>query len=62
MIEKSQQVDELLHKLKKIASKSLRKGRIKTCLAALSFAAESLYMFNQIYTDDDIEFLSRRYD
>lgn len=58
MIEKSQQVDELLHKLKRIASKSLRKGRIKTCLAALSFAAESLYMFNQVYTDDDLESLT----
>lgn len=58
MIDKSYQVNKLKRKLMKIGSDSLEKGNINTSLAALSFAAETLYMYNQFYTDDGLEELT----
>lgn len=57
-MDKNQQVKKLIHKLKRIASTTLEKKDINTSLAALSFAAETLYMFNQFYTDDELEELT----
>ena len=55
MIDKSQQVENLVYKLKQIALSALEKKNSNTSLTALSFAAETLYMFNQFYTDDKLE-------
>ena len=57
MIDKCKQVDNLVCKLKKIAAISLEKGKVNTTLTAVSFASEILYMFNQFYTDDEMEVL-----
>lgn len=58
MSDKRKQVEEKINKLKKIASISLKKEKFNTSLAALSFAAQTLYQFNQYYTDNDLEMLT----
>lgn len=58
MSDKRKQVEDKINKLKKITSISLKKGKFNTSLAALSFAAETLYQFNQYYTDNDLEMLT----
>ena len=57
MIDKDNQVANLIHRLKSIASSALEKN-VNTSLAALSFAAETLYTYNQFYTDDELEMLT----
>lgn len=57
---KKQQVENLIHKLEWIASSALEKNNINTGLAALSFAAETLYGFNQVYTEDELEILTAK--
>lgn len=57
-MDKKQQVENLIHKLKQITTGALEKRNINTSLAALSVAAKTLYMFNQFYTDDELEELT----
>lgn len=57
-MDKNQQVENLIYKLKRIAINALEKKNINTTLATLSFAAKTLYMFNQHYTDDELESLT----
>lgn len=57
-MDKKQQVENLIHKLKQITTSTLEKRNINTSLAALSVAAETLYMFNQFYTDGELEALN----
>ena len=54
-MDKNKQVDNLIHKLKLIALNKLEKNNINASLAALSFASETLYAYNQFYTDDELE-------
>lgn len=57
MLDKSNRVVDLITKLKMIASEALAKN-VNTSLAALSFASETMYTYNQFYTDDELENLT----
>ena len=46
MLDKSNRVVDLITKLKMIASEALAKN-VNTSLAALSFASETMYTYNQ---------------
>lgn len=58
MIDKEEQVEKLIQKLKTIAATALEKKNFNTSLTALAFAAETLYAYNQFYTDDELEALN----
>lgn len=60
MGDKNQQVNSLISKLKNIATSSLEHGKINKALSAVSFAAETLYMFNQYYVDENLEMLTAK--
>lgn len=55
MIDKENQVNILINKLKSIALDTLDKKEFNACMSALSFAAETLYTYNQFYVDDELE-------
>lgn len=58
MMDKNVQVEEVVNKLKNIANKKINEKKYNAAFAAISCAAEILYIFNQKYTDDDLEKLT----
>lgn len=58
MMDKSLQVEATVNKLKNIAKTKIKEKKYNTALAAISCAAEILYIFNQKYADDDLEKLT----
>lgn len=58
MGDKNKQVEAIVSELKGIAKTSIKRKKYNTAFAAISGAAEILYIFNQIYVDDDLEELT----
>lgn len=58
MIDKNNQVNSVISKLKNIAEISLQKNGYNLAFSAISCAAEILYMFNQKYVDETLENLT----
>lgn len=55
MLDKKEKTDILIEKLKRIASQSIRTGENEKAMAAIAFAGNYLYRYNQYYTDDKLE-------
>lgn len=53
--DKVRKVEWLIHKLKAVASKSIKKGSYEKALSAIAVCAYVLYEYNQWYTDDELE-------
>lgn len=58
MIDKDTQVENLICRLKGIASGALKYRKYNTSLSAISCASETLYNYNQKYVDEELERLA----
>lgn len=59
-LSKVQQVNNLVTRLKNIASKALDKTNYEKALAAISVCGNILYDFNQVYTDEELESMLKK--
>lgn len=55
MQNKKEKTDFFLKKIKNIAKKSIEKENFEKAMAAISFAGDYLYQYNQFYTEDELE-------
>lgn len=53
--EKDKKVDDMIAKLKRISTNSIKKNNFEKALAAINVSANILYEYNQVYADDELE-------